>query len=407
MSAHETDRGPVRIGVLLAGGESRRMGRDKRELRLGSETLLRRNLDFLAGVFPVLGLSVRSAAQAPKGLPADVVVILDEVPGSPLGGLASVLERFDEPVFAMAADLIAPERDAVGRVLEAFSGVDVALPVAEDHLEPLHAVYGPRCLPHMKALLAAGAHSILDLFPLVRVARVPFADTAPFFNVNTPADWVEAQRRLGGGAEPAPHAQPGPVEQSALDEQRPARDVSGPVVLGVVGRPDSGKTTLIERLIPEFTRRGLRVGAVKRVAEFDIDMPGKDSWRHGQAGAAAYTVASASRLAFVALHDAETSLDEIVARYFGGYDVVVCEGYRLEAPDVVEVFRAAAGYESMVCEPDEPLALVTDADLAHEHRFGLDDGAALAAFLVERLGITASAQSRRPGPEPAPTPRSP
>jgi len=378
MRPHQTDRDPVRIGVLLAGGESRRMGSDKRELRLGGETLLRRNLGFLSGVFPVLGLSVRSAAQAPAGLPADVVVIPDEVPGSPLGGLASILGRFDEPVFAMAADLIAPERAAVTRVLDAFAGVDVALPVAEDHLEPLHAVYGPGCLPHMQALLAAGAHSILDLFPLVRVARVPFADTAPFFNVNTPADWVEAQRRLGGGAEPAP-------------DERPAQDAGGPVVLGVVGRPNSGKTTLIERLIPEFTRRGLRVGAVKRVAKFDIDMPGKDSWRHGQAGAAAYTVASASKLAFVAQREEEASLDEIVARYFGGYDVVVCEGYRREAPAVVEVFRAGAGYESTVCEPGEPLALVTDAGLAHEHRFGLDDGAALAAFLVERLGITASA----------------
>ncbi len=378
MGPQQTDRERVRIGVLLAGGESRRMGRDKRGLRLGGETLLARNLAFLRGLFPVTGLSVRSALQAPADLPEDVVVIPDEVPGSPLAGLASILGRFDEPVFAMAADLIAPELGAVGRVLDAFDEVDVALPVAEDHLEPLHAVYGPGCLPHMRRLLAAGAHSILDLFPLVRVARVPFADTAPFFNVNTPADWVEAQRRLGGGAEPAP-------------DERPARNGDGPVVLGIVGRPNSGKTTLIEKLIPEFTRRGLRVGAVKRVARFDIDMPGKDSWRHGQAGAAAYTVASASKLAFIARRDEEATLEEIVARYFGGFDVVVCEGYRREAPDVVEVFRAAAGYESMVCEPGEPLALVTDAGLAHRHRFGLDDAAALAAFLVARLGLAARA----------------
>ena len=66
--------------------------------------------------------------------------------------------------------------------------------------------------------------------------------------------------------------------------------------------------------------------------------------------------------------------------------MVVCEGYRREAPDVVEVFRSGAGYESTVCELDEPLALVTDADLAHPHRFGLDDTGALVRFLVERLG---------------------
>ncbi len=162
-------------------------------------------------------------------------------------------------------------------------------------------------------------------------------------------------------------------------------------MLGVVGRPDNGKTTLIEKLIPELTARGLRVGAVKRVARFDIDVPGKDSWRHGQAGAEAYAVGSPGKVAFVARRQEEATLEEIVARFFGGYDIVICEGYRREAPDVVEIFRSGAGYESLVCEPLEPLALVTDAALSHPHKFGLDDAAALARFLVERLALTAHA----------------
>jgi molybdopterin-guanine dinucleotide biosynthesis protein MobB len=364
------------------------MGRDKRELRLDGETLLRRNLGFLAASFPVVGLSVRDAAQAPADVPAGVVVVPDETPGSPMGGLAGVLARFGEPVFAMAADLTAPDRDAVGRVLDAYRDVDVALPVAGDHLEPLHAVYGPRCLPHMRHLLAAGAHSLLDLFPLVRVARVPFAVTAPFFNVNTPADWAEAQRRQDTSADARGGAAAAPGFRAGGPGERSPRAPGEPAVLGVVGRPGSGKTTLIERLIPEFTGRGLRVGAVKRVAKLDIDVPGKDSWRHSQAGSEAYAVGSPSKVAFVARRQDEATLQEIVARFFSGYDVVICEGYRREAPHVVEVFRTGAGYESMVCAPGEPLALATDAGLDHPHRFGLDAAPALARFLMERLGLT-------------------
>lgn len=370
--------------MLLAGGESRRMGRDKRGLRLGGETLLRRNLAFLGSVFPVVGLSVRSEEQAPADLPAGVAVIPDEVPGSPMGGLAGVLARFGGPVFALAADIVSPDPAAVARVIDAYRDVDVALPVAEDYLEPLHAVYGPACLPHMRALLAGGAHSLLDLFPLVRVARVSFTDATRFFNVNTPADWTEAQRRVGA-------LRPDAATAGVGTGDRPPRAPGEPAVLGVVGRPDNGKTTLIERIIPEFTARGLRVGAVKRVARLDIDYPGKDSWRHSESGASAYAVGSPGKVAFVTRQDREAALDEIVSRFFTGYDLVVCEGYRREAPDVVKVFRSGAGYESTVCEPGEPLALVTDADLAHPHRFGLDDTAALARFLVERLGLVRDA----------------
>lgn len=164
------------------------MGRDKRLLRLAGSTLLERNLRFLQELFPIVAPSVRNAGQIPDPLPAGVEIVPDVLTGSPLADIASVLARFREPVFVLAADVAFADHAAVLAVLEAFAGVDVVLPVADDHLEPLHAVYGTGCLRHIERLLERGAHSILDLLPEVRVAEVPFAVTEPFFNVNTPAD---------------------------------------------------------------------------------------------------------------------------------------------------------------------------------------------------------------------------
>ncbi|MFA4965991.1 MAG: molybdenum cofactor guanylyltransferase, partial [Thermoleophilia bacterium] len=183
------EAGAVVIGAVLAGGEARRMGRDKRRLRLGGATLLERNLLFLHDLFPTVALSLRGPGQIPEPLPPRIQIVPDVVTGSPLAGIGSLLRHFDRPVFVLAADVAFPDPAAVRRVLAAFAGADIALPIVDDHLEPLHAVYGPGCLPHIERLLARGTHSILDLLPEVRVATVPFTTADPFFNVNTPDDW--------------------------------------------------------------------------------------------------------------------------------------------------------------------------------------------------------------------------
>ena len=133
----------VSIGVLLAGGVSRRAGVDKRYLVLEGRTLLRRNLDVLRALFPTVAVSVRDAGQLREPLPGDVEVLADIAPGSPLAGISTALTRFGAPVFVLAADIAFADPAAVARVLDAFAGVDVAMPVVGDHLEPLHAVYGP------------------------------------------------------------------------------------------------------------------------------------------------------------------------------------------------------------------------------------------------------------------------
>jgi molybdopterin-guanine dinucleotide biosynthesis protein B len=171
-----------------------------------------------------------------------------------------------------------------------------------------------------------------------------------------------------------------------MSERQETAAAAKPALVAVVGKSDAGKTTLIEKLVPELVRLGLRVGTVKHDAHsFEIDHPGKDSWRHGRAGAEAYVIASPERLAFITRLDGELPLTAIVERFYAGFDLVIAEGYKRTAPHRVELFRRGAGHAEPLCAPGEALALVTDAPLPHAPRFGLEDAAGLARFLVVRL----------------------
>lgn len=355
------------VGVLLAGGRSRRLGRDKRYLVLGGRTLLRRNLDFLRRHFvEVVVVTGPEGVDLGDGDPA--TVISDAWPDpSPLVGIATALAHVRRPVFVLAADLAFPDGGLVARVLAGLrDGAAAALPRRGRHREPLFAAYTPACLPAMEALLARGEHRIVDALRGLPVADIRVAGTLAFHNINTMAEFREAQRLLRDEADGEAARQP--------------------ALVAIVGKSDSGKTTLIERLLPELVALGLRVGTVKHDAhDFEIDHPGKDSWRHGQAGAVSYAIASPRRLAFVTRLDGELPLTAIARRFFADCDLVVAEGYKRTAPHRVEVFRRAAGHREPLCRPDEALAVVTDADLPHPHRFALDDAAGLARFLAARL----------------------
>jgi len=361
----------VTIGVLLAGGSGRRAGVDKRFLVLGGRTLLRRNLDFLNDLFPTVAVAIGHGQVVDLGDAADAEVLHDAWPGgSPLAGIASALRHYRQPVFALAADAASPDAEALRRVLAAFPGHDVSLPaIGAAYHQPLFAAYGPACLPPMTAVLDAGRHRIVTILPEVRVAEVRFPDDALFHNINTMGDYQEARRRAAEGGD------------------APAGDAAAqPALVAIVGKSDAGKTTLIEKVVPELVKLGLRVGTVKHDAHsFEIDHPGKDSWRHGQAGARAYAIASPERLAFITKLDGEMPLADIARRFFAGFDLVLAEGYKRTAPHRVELFRVGAGHAEPLCGPGEAMALVTDSGLPHEHAFGLEDGAGLARFLAVRL----------------------
>ena len=155
-------------------------------------------------------------------------------------------------------------------------------------------------------------------------------------------------------------------------------------VIGVAGWSGAGKTTLISRVIPHLREQGLRVSVIKHAHhDFDVDVPGKDSWVHRQSGAEEVLVSSAHRWAL--MHElrgvAEPPLAELL-RKMSPVDLVVIEGFKSEPHRKIEVYRKASGKPPLFPEDPAIAGVVTDAAIetalpvAH-----LDDVPAVATMM--------------------------
>jgi molybdopterin-guanine dinucleotide biosynthesis adapter protein len=156
-------------------------------------------------------------------------------------------------------------------------------------------------------------------------------------------------------------------------------------IISVVGWSDSGKTTYLERLIPELTGRGWRLCAVKHdVHGFEIDTPGKDSWRLKRAGAAVSVVSSPDKIAVIAQTDHDLTLAEIRDRFISGVDLIVSEGFKKDVHPKIEVFRKGVR-EGLFCSAaDNLIAVAADCPVtADAPVIDLDDVGAMAD-LIER-----------------------
>src|SRR5688572_29497562 len=159
---------------------------------------------------------------------------------------------------------------------------------------------------------------------------------------------------------------------------------------GFAGWSGSGKTTLIEQLIPRFVKRGLRVSLIKHAHHnFDVDTPGKDSWRHRQAGASEILVTSSRR--WVLMHELrgaqEPSFDEQVKRV-SPCDLLLVEGFKFAPIPKLEVWRKETG--EALLHPNDPhiVAVATDAKIASKLPvLDLNDDAAIARFILKHLAL--------------------
>ena len=167
-------------------------------------------------------------------------------------------------------------------------------------------------------------------------------------------------------------------------------------VVGFAGYSGSGKTTLVEQLIPVLKMRGLRVSVVKHAHHsFDIDRPGKDTYRHREAGAFEVVVASSSRFALMREFEQPVgmSVHQMIAELYDGVDWVLVEGFKDSDLLKIEVWRAPsatyAGKPPRYMDDDFVVAIATDAPAQLPHAtlrpvLDLNNAEAVADYLISQ-----------------------
>lgn len=352
-------------GVLLAGGKSRRMGRDKARMELSGRPLFVNALKLLQGNFQTVIIAGNRPDLARPGIPA----IPDIYPGSALGGLYTGLKAAKtEWIFVAPCDMPYPDQKILNHLLERRRGFDAVVPRTPSGYEPVFALYHKKCLPQMEAMLRRNQFRIYDFYQQINMRfldppDLPSGWQRALLNINTPKDlaWIKEEPMI-------------------------------PPVVSIVAKSGTGKTTLLEKLITEMKRRGYRVGAVKHDAHsFSIDHEGKDSWRLTQAGADTMLITSPAKVAMIKQNPAnqEPLLTDTIAEYCGDLDIVLTEGFKRSSMPKIEVQRRERS-ERLLCrdEENDPSLIAVATDMPRELDvpvYNINDAPGLCDLIVKKF----------------------
>jgi len=382
-------RGDI-AGVLLAGGLGRRLGGDKALVRLGGRPLVQHAA---ARLGPQVGMLVINANGDPARFAAlGLPVVPDETadfPG-PLAGVLAALhwiarERPGTRAMAsVSADAPFIPDDLVSRLDAALRADETArVAVAQSRGQRHHVIglWRMEAASEIAAALKRGERRAETMVDRLGAVAVPFADAAvggravdPFFNVNTPQDLAFAEAALAS-AVPAP----------------------APFVVGVAGWKNSGKTTLVTRLVSDLVRHGYRVSTVKH-SHHDIagEAEGTDSARHREAGAQEVALVSPQRWAVIGnagaipwREEAEPPLATVVAQ-LAPADIVIVEGLKRAPIPKIEVRRRGQGDGPPLADSDPAVfAIAADHAIAGARVpvLALDDVAGLTNTLLAAAGL--------------------
>ncbi len=157
-----------------------------------------------------------------------------------------------------------------------------------------------------------------------------------------------------------------------------------PQIISIAGKSNSGKTTLLVKLISELSRRGYKIGSVKHTHDgFDFDQEGKDSWRQKKAGAQATLVITDTKIALVK-EDTRPYIEKMKT-FLGDSDLILAEGFKRQPLPKIEIFRLNTPHKEPLCLEDPNLiAFVTDSDYRPPVPvFGLEDIQEIASFIED------------------------
>jgi molybdopterin-guanine dinucleotide biosynthesis protein B len=161
-------------------------------------------------------------------------------------------------------------------------------------------------------------------------------------------------------------------------------------ILLVVGRKKRGKTSLIEKLVPEFKRRGYKVGTIKYTTlDHQFDTPGKDSFRHAQAGAETTLILSPQSIVLFSSDLRKKEPNELFKLFFQGYDLIIGEGFKNSPYPKVEVLDSSQDVEPLCGKNENLIALICDKTIdSFAPVFSLDQIKPLVDFLEKEIGVT-------------------
>ncbi len=379
------------IAVILAGGRSSRMGRDKALLELNEQKFIDHLVQELSGCCKVMISAAHQDDYAGYGVP----VIADETKGiGPIEGIRQALRSsVSEYVFVCAVDTPFVRKEMIQYLAEFISSDYDAFVFRDgDRIHPHIGIYSRAALPAIEEMIGEKQYRLTKLLSRIRTKYVDIGtscfDRKVLRNINTPDDYLAILNQDAPADSSATRSMDAPADPSATRSMdAPADPSSGrcmdapadssvgrrPLVFCVSGVKNSGKTHLVERLIHSFTEKGMSVGVIKHDGHsFECDVPGTDSDRFYRAGAMATAVFSASQ-SFIRLRR-EAGVEELI-RQMEYADVVIIEGLKYSSLPKVEVIRKEVSCRS-ICDSRTLLCIASDTPLSEEMPcpvFDLDD----------------------------------